>query len=653
MKKKLVAFAVTAAMVITSAVPALAWQATGLDTSANEVVVTAASGAAGVTDENVAGTIQNGKEFKTWIDFNRTDVNSEYVLNLSGPGVTASVKLKMTKSGDNCEFVAYSAGKEVKVDAVAKGIVELTWRFFTEDNGKWLDISIDDLGSTANVEHLQDIQLRAGVENVVSLELQKSGGGTLTGAEQIVFYQDQAPEDIVSAEIVECTGETGSEYTPKTYHGNPVVATQPVEGTYYRVNTVTLDDGTVVEYEDLDKYFNIVWKATKANGTAVPTDTNFTSVVDGDWEGACWALINTNDAYNGCTITCEITPKDGTGLFNKVVVWEDSEAIAVQSRLAGDNRIETAMKVADQMKPAKGFNKIFIATASNYADALSATALAAQMDAPILLVNGNYEDEVVAYINANSAGYANTEIYVVGGTNAVSASFEKDLYKYAVNVERLSGDTRYDTNLAILAMYDDVVNDADHSEMGEILVASGTNYPDALSAAATKKPVLLVGDELTKAQRDYLQQLKADGVNSYTGPNYTIIGGTVAVSADLMAELSEKAYVQVPDVQVTRVYGDDRYETNKMVMNKYMSAAYDDATGAKHVYVACGTDFADALTGGVIAAVNDSPLVLVSPTKTNYAADVVAKVADNNGYGGLIVIGGENAVSSATVQKIA
>ena len=78
MKKKLVAFAVTAAMVITSAVPALAWQATGLDTSANEVVVTAASGAAGVTDENVAGTIQNGKEFKTWIDFNRTDVNSEY-----------------------------------------------------------------------------------------------------------------------------------------------------------------------------------------------------------------------------------------------------------------------------------------------------------------------------------------------------------------------------------------------------------------------------------------------------------------------------------------------------------------------------------------------------------------------------------------------
>ena len=653
MKKKLVAFAVTAAMLVTSAVPALAWTATGLDTSANEVVVTAESGANGVTDTNVAGSIQNGKEFKTWIDFNRTNVNTEYVLNLDGPGVEGMVKLQITKNGDDCTFVARSAGKEVEVDAVAKGIVELTWRFFAEDNGKWLDISIDDLGSTANVEYLQDIQLRAGVENVVSLELQKLNNGTLTDDNQIVFYQNQAPEDVVSAEIVECTGVEGSWYTPKTYHGNPVVATQPVEGGYYRVNAVTLDDGTVIGYDDLEKYFDIVWKATKANGTTVPTTTNFTTP-GGDWEKPFWMLDNSNGEYDGCTITCEITPKDGTGLFNKVIVWEDSEAIAVQSRLAGEDRFATAMEVADQMKPAGGFQTIFIATGTNYADALSATALAAQMEAPILLVNAAHEADVINYINENSAGYANTTIYVIGGTNAVSQSFQDSLYKYAVNVERLAGDTRYDTNIEILEAYLEtktVYGDSVTGDLSEILVASGTNYPDALSAAATDKPVLLVGDELTKAQRVYLQGLKTVKVSA-NGPKYVIVGGTVAVSADLMAELSEKAYV-ASESQVSRIYGDDRYETNKMVMDKYMTAAYDNATGAKHVYVACGTDFADALTGGVIAAVNDSPLVLVSPNKTNYAADVVAKVADNNGYGGLIVVGGENAVSSATVQKIA
>ena len=115
------------------------------------------------------------------------------------------------------------------------------------------------------------------------------------------------------------------------------------------------------------------------------------------------------------------------------------------------------------------------------------------------------------------------------------------------------------------------------------------------------------------------------------------------------SELSEKAYL-ANNKTVTRTYGDDRYETNKFVMEKY---AKTWIASAKHVYVASGADFADALTGGVLAAVNECPLVLVNPTETEYAHDIVEKVEGNTGYGGLIVIGGENAVSNATVQKIA
>ena len=352
--------------------------------------------------------------------------------------------------------------------------------------------------------------------------------------------------------------------------------------------------------------------------------------------------VDADDYYDGCFITCEITAKDYTGVFGGVTVWEDAEAIAVQSRIAGDDRYETAMRVADQMDNAGEFETIFVATGTNYADALSATALAAELEAPILLVNGAHEDEVINYIDENAAGYARTTIYVIGGTSAVSASFEDRLDKYAVNVERLAGANRYDTNIAILEEYQ-----AETGNFTNVLVASGNNYPDALSAAATKQPVLLVADELTRNQRVYLQGLA--GAAGLSNPNYIIIGGEVAVSDDVMDELSEKAYLY-PGKTVTRIYGDDRYETNKLVMERF---AADSIANAKHVYVASGADFADALTGGVLAAVNNSPLVLVSPNKTNYAADVVAKVADNNGYGGLIVIGGEKAVSNATVQKIA
>ena len=83
----------------------------------------------------------------------------------------------------------------------------------------------------------------------------------------------------------------------------------------------------------------------------------------------------------------------------------------------------------------------------------------------------------------------------------------------------------------------------------EILVTSGQNYPDALSASATGKPVLLVGDELTAEQKDYLETLApvTEGKKGATSITYhvdkfTIIGGTSAVNSDVKAELSRPAF---------------------------------------------------------------------------------------------------------------
>ena len=64
-------------------------------------------------------------------------------------------------------------------------------------------------------------------------------------------------------------------------------------------------------------------------------------------------------------------------------------------------------------------------------------------------------------------------------------------------------------------------------------------------------------------------------------------------------------------------------------------------------------DYPDALTGGVLAARNDSPLVLANPNVIDPARDIIEKTSASGFYDGLVVIGGENAVSNATVQKIA
>ena len=81
MKKKLVAFAVTAAMVITSAVPALAWSddVTKVDYTKNQIVVdkTVNSGG-GIVETAVAGGITDSKTFTTTVDLNRIAGQFEY-----------------------------------------------------------------------------------------------------------------------------------------------------------------------------------------------------------------------------------------------------------------------------------------------------------------------------------------------------------------------------------------------------------------------------------------------------------------------------------------------------------------------------------------------------------------------------------------------
>ncbi len=66
--------------------------------------------------------------------------------------------------------------------------------------------------------------------------------------------------------------------------------------------------------------------------------------------------------------------------------------------------------------------------------------------------------------------------------------------------------------------------------------------------------------------------------------------------------------------------------------------------------VATADTFADALTGGVLAVEENSPIVLVNDNHYTIAKNIVNRIDPNWGF---VVIGGENAVSNELVQKIA
>ncbi len=696
MKKKLVAFAVTAAMVVTSAVPALAWgpNTDATDYTKNQLVVDkTVNEGAGIQDDSLNGEITDGKTFTTTVDLNRTNRDFEFVLGLStAGGNTKNVKLAYQKSSEKFLLMT-GAGETWDKGDVARGLVDITWTFTKNDKGTWLNVDIQERAKTVSEGGINfEWQLPVSTSgvgtdytSVSSLKLAAYEGvnaasGKFAGTEQVVLYQDPAtaPTKVASVEMAEAVYKNGK-WQPAMKYGKPVIATQPVKGEDYVVCSITLDDGTVIDGDDIAKYVTVEWKATKANGTKVATLKDQGS--DNNHFGLSFT-VPTSKLFDGCFITAVAHANKDAGIFGNATWGADAEALAVQSRIAGEDRYETALAVAEQMKEAKGvkaFDTFFVATGTNYADALSATALANKMGAPILLVNaktGAYEEEVAEYIEQNAKSFKTTTVYVLGGYNAVSKDFEDMLYKLDVDVERLAGDNRYDTNLKVLEKYaarvetsaddwtDWTTRDNDGLQitdrMETVLVATGDDFADALSASATGYPVLLVDDVLKASQREFLRDgltLEVVGKKNtvttyYAVDRYVVLGGTKAVSANVKNELAGRSYTENANA-VVRLAGDDRYETNRVIINKLMVEKAAKST-YNYAFVATGLDYADALTGGVLAAQTKCPILLVSDNNTAIAKQVVNSIEKaNKSFGGLVVIGGENAVSNATVQKIA
>lgn len=147
------------------------------------------------------------------------------------------------------------------------------------------------------------------------------------------------------------------------------------------------------------------------------------------------------------------------------------------SRLSGADRYATALEIAEASFPS-GASTVFLATGGGFADALAASAAAGAIGAPVLLVKPgatSLDDATRSVIRALGA----TRIIIAGGTGVVSAGVQtsaQSLLTNASNVIRLGGSTRYATASQINAYVFQSASSA--------FIASGTDFPDALAAAA-------------------------------------------------------------------------------------------------------------------------------------------------------------------------
>lgn len=221
----------------------------------------------------------------------------------------------------------------------------------------------------------------------------------------------------------------------------------------------------------------------------------------------------------------------------------------------------------------------------DYPDALVAGPLAANYNAPILMTpTKQVPRRVVDALRTH--GF--TKVILVGNPGAISAGAASQLQNAGFQVQRLGGQDRYRTAGAVA----DHLLAARGRDKSDVYLATGVDYPDALSASSAA--IKNVGVVLLTPRRT-VDGTSQGWMNSAKAAKVVAVGGPAVAAAERSVHLDEK--------QV----GVDRYETAEKVASAYFPP------NPGRIAVATGKDFPDATLAASLTARTGSPLVLTRP----------------------------------------
>jgi putative cell wall-binding protein len=296
-------------------------------------------------------------------------------------------------------------------------------------------------------------------------------------------------------------------------------------------------------------------------------------------------------------------------------------------RVYGSNRFATAVALSQSSFVDGSSPKVFIVNGLTFPDALSGGALAASGGALLLVEQNRIPDVVLAELDRLNP----SEITIIGGTGVVSAAVQTQLASFVDNaslVTRIAGANRYDTSRQVISSANGFNGNVD-----ALFVATGLNYPDALSAVPAAGylggALLLVNGSATS-----LDQATRDLVASLGTSVVYVIGGPGAVSVGVFNDL------RVLKPFVSRLSGADRYATAVEVAETFFGAS-------DFAYLANGTSFPDALAAGPLAGQLGAPLYL-SPgtcTKAETQSDIIRVLAN-----GVVGVGGPAVLSDQALS---
>lgn len=292
---------------------------------------------------------------------------------------------------------------------------------------------------------------------------------------------------------------------------------------------------------------------------------------------------------------------------------------ATVERIAGDDRIDTALAVYEWNRPVFTSNAIVLTRADQFADALAAAPLAAAMKAPVL---GTFPRAIDGRVLAAMKRQKVERVVIVGGTSAVSEAAAGQLRAAAFTVERIAGTDRFTTAEAVAKSTVSYLP----KKRVPVYVADGLTPHDALIAGAVagdREGVVLLsaGRTLKPSTRDLVAS--------------NMISGKVGVGAAGTAALQQFG---LPESVVG--------STPELTSANAGRWWYRNTSS---VVVASARGWADALSAAPLAALTHAPLLLVGPRDLtqqtrSYLGSLNATKAT--------VLGGQSAVSSSLAKQV-
>lgn len=175
-------------------------------------------------------------------------------------------------------------------------------------------------------------------------------------------------------------------------------------------------------------------------------------------------------------------------------------------------------------------------------------------------------------------------------------------------------------------------------KLNNVIITSEDDFADGLSGSVLAKklnaPILYLGskDKNNDKTIEYLQkQLNKDGT-------IYILGGPGTISDSILNNIKSLGFTNIK-----RIYGNDRYETNK-----YVNEQLNVPRGTP-IIVTSGENYPDALSISSIAAIKQFPIIL---TNSGFLPDQAKKLLQNIAPNKIYIIGGEGVINNNVKENL-